>query len=115
MRRNNVCHEFLLFYLGHSMKSRRSQSIRIQGFFNGRNLFNRKLNRFLQRSRNTMTVNVIIYINNTVVKAAKSDKINKDLFVFFPNSTKEGCYQQKLPLQPYSSTLIDMWLHQAVG
>ena len=115
MHRNNVCHEFLLFYLGHSMKSRRSQSIRIQGFFNGRNLFNRKLNRFLQRSRNTMTVNVIIYINNTVVKAAKSDKINKDLFVFFPNSTKEGCYQQKLPLQPYSSTLIDMWLHQAVG
>ena len=115
MLRNNLCHEFLLLYLGHSMKSRRSQSIRIQGFFNGRNLFNRKLNRFLQRSRNTMTVNVIIYINNTVVKAAKSDKINKDLFVFFPNSTKEGCYQQKLPLQPYSSTLIDMWLHQAVG
>ena len=62
-----------------------------------------------------MTVNVIIYINNTVVKAAKSDKLNKDLFVFFPNSTKEGCYQQKLPLQPYSSTLIDMWLYQAVG
>ena len=62
-----------------------------------------------------MTVNVIIYINNTVVKAAKSDKLNKDLFVFFPNSTKEGCYRQKLPLQPYSSTLIDMWLYQAVG
>ena len=64
-----------------------------------RNLFNRKLNRFLQRSRNAMTVNVIIYISNTVVK----------------NSTKEGCYRQKLPLQPYSSTLIDMWLCQAVG
>ena len=25
MDRNNECHEFLLFYLGHSMKSRRSQ------------------------------------------------------------------------------------------
>ena len=99
MHRSNVCHEFLLFYLRHSMKSHRSQSIRIEGFFNGRNLFNRKLNRFLQRSRNAMTVNVIIYISNTVVK----------------NSTKEGCYRQKLPLQPYSSTLIDMWLYQAVG
>ena len=115
MHRNNVCHEFLLFYLGHSVKSRRSQRIRIKGFFNGRNLFNRKLNRFLQWSRNAMTVNVIIYISNTVVKAAKSNKLNKDLFVFFLNSTKEGCYQQKLPLQPYSSTLIDMWLCQAVG
>ena len=115
MHRNNVCHEFLLFYHGHSMKSRRSQSIGIKGFFNERNIFNRKLNSFLQRSRNAMTVNVIIYINNTVVKAAKSDKINKDLFYFFANSTEEGCYQQKLPLQPYSSTLIDMWLFQAVG
>ena len=80
MHRNNVCHEFLLFCPGHSMKSRRSQSIRIKGFFNERNIFNSKLNSFLQRSRNAMTVNVIIYINNTVVKAAKSDKINKDLF-----------------------------------
>ena len=64
MDRNNVCHEFLLFYLGHSMKSRRSPSIRIKGFFNRRNLFNRKLNtyRFLQRSRNAMTVNVNINI-----------------------------------------------------
>ena len=115
MHRNNVCHKFLLFYLGHSLKSRRSQSIRIKGFSSGRNLLNRKLNSFLQRSRNAMTVNVIIYISNTVVKAVKSDKINRDLFVFFPNSTKEGCYQQKLPLQPYSSTLIDMWLYQAVG
>ena len=42
MDRNNECHEFLLFYLGHSMKSR-SQSIRIKGFFNRRNLFNMKL------------------------------------------------------------------------
>ena len=91
MHRNNVCHEFLLSYLGHSMKSRRSQRIRIQGFFNGRKLFNRKLNRILQRSRNAMTVNVIIYISNTVVKAAESNKLNKDLFLFFPNSTKEGC------------------------
>ena len=63
MHRNNVCHEFLLFYLGHSMKSRRSQSIRIKGFFNRRNLFNRKLNRFLQQSRNAMTVNVNINID----------------------------------------------------
>ena len=62
MHRNNVIHEFLLFYLGHSMKSRRSQSIRIKGFFNRRNLFNRKLIRFLQRSRNVMTVNVNIDI-----------------------------------------------------
>ena len=115
MHRSNVCHEFLLFYLRHSMRSHRSQSIRIKGFFNGRNLFNRKLYRFLQRSRNAMTVNVIIYISNTVVNATKSAKINKVLFVFFPNSTKEGCYRQKLPLQPYSSTLIDMWLCQAVG
>ena len=105
MHRNNVCHEFLLFYLGHSMKSRRSQSIRIKGFFN----------RFLQRSRNAMTVNVNINISSKVVKAAKSDKLSKDLFVFFPNSTKEGCHQKKVPLQPYSSTLIDMWLCQAVG
>ena len=73
MHRNNVSHEFLLFYLGHSMKSRRSQSIRIKGFFN----------RFLQRSRNAMTVNVKINISSKVVKAAKSDKLNKDLFVFF--------------------------------
>ena len=97
------------------MKSRRSQSIRIKRFFNGRNLFNGKLNRFLQRSGNAITVNVIIYISNTVVKDGKSDKLKKDLFVFFRNSTKEGCYQQKIPLQPYSSTLIDMWLCQAVG
>ena len=74
MHRNNVCHEFLLFYPGHSMKSRRSQSIRIKGFFNERNLFNRKLNSFLQRSRNAMTVNVIIYINNT----QKKDVTNKN-------------------------------------
>ena len=106
MHRNNLSHEFLLFYLGHSMKSRRSQSIRIKGFFN----------RFLQRSRNAMTVNVNINISSKVVKASKSDKLSKDLFVFFPNSTKEGCYQKKkVPLQPYSSTLIDMWLCQAVG
>ena len=82
MHRNNVCHEFLLSYLGHSMKSRRSRSIRIQCFFNRRTLFNRKLNRFLQRSRNAMTVNVSINISNTVVKAAQSDRLNKDLFVF---------------------------------
>ena len=96
MHRNNLSHEFLLFYLGHSMKSRRSQSIRIKGFFNRRNLFNRKLNtcRFLQRSRNALMVNVNINIINTVVKAAKRDKLNKDLFVLFPNSTKEGCYQK---------------------
>ena len=62
-----------------------------------------------------MTVNVNINISNTVVKAAKSDKLNNGLFVFFPNSTKEGYYQYKVPLQPYSSTLIDMWLCQAVG
>ena len=61
MDRNNECYEFLLFYLGHSMKSR-GQSIRIKGFFNRRNLFNMKLNRFLQRSRNAMTVNVNILI-----------------------------------------------------
>ena len=85
MHRNNVSHEFLLFCLGHSMKSRRSQSIRIKGFFN----------RFLQRSRNAMTVNVNINISSKVVKASKSDKLSKDLFVFFPNSTKEGCYQKK--------------------
>ena len=71
MHRNNVCHGFLLFYLGHSMKSRRSQSIRIKGFFN----------RFLRRSQNAMTVNVNINISSKVVKAAKSDKLNKDLFV----------------------------------
>ena len=59
---HNVSHEFLLLYIGDSMKSRRGQSIRIKGFFNGRNLFNRKLNRFLQRSRNAMTVNVNINI-----------------------------------------------------
>ena len=29
-----------------------------------------------------MTVNVNIDISNTVVKAAKSDRLNKDLFVF---------------------------------
>ena len=63
MHRNNVSHEFLLFYLRHSMKSRRSQSFRIKGFFNRRNLFNRKLNKFLQRSRNAMTVNVNINID----------------------------------------------------
>ena len=40
-----------------------------------------------------MTVDVNINISNTVVKAAKSDKLNKGLFVFFPNSTKDGCYQ----------------------
>ena len=62
-----------------------------------------------------MTVNVNINISSKVVKAAKSDKLSKDLFVIFPNSTKEGCYQKKVPLQPYSSTLIDMWLCQAVG
>ena len=63
-----------------------------------------------------MTVNVNINISSKVVKAAKSDKLNRNLFVFFPNSTKEGCYQKKkVPLQPYSSTLIDMWLCQAVG
>ena len=84
MHRNNLSHEFLLFYLGHSMKSRRSQSIRIKGFFN----------RFLQRSRNAMTVNVNINISSKVVKAAKSDKSNKDLFVFLPNSIKKGRYQK---------------------
>ena len=62
MDRNNERHEFLLFFLGHSMKSR-SQSIRIEGFFNRRNLFNMKWNRFLQRSRNAMTVNVYILIH----------------------------------------------------
>ena len=95
MHRNNLCHELLLFFPGHSMISRGSQSIRIKGFFNRRNLFNRKLIRFLQRSRNALTVNVNINISSKVVKAAKSDKSNKDLFVFFPNSTKEGCYQKK--------------------
>ena len=59
---HNVSHEFLLLYIGHSMKSRLSQSIGIKGFFNRRNLFNRKLIRFLQRSRNVMTVNVNIDI-----------------------------------------------------
>ena len=34
---HNVSHKFLLLYIGHSMKSRRSQSIRIKGFFNRRN------------------------------------------------------------------------------
>ena len=37
MGRNNVCHEFLFFYLGHSMKSRRIQSIK--GFFSRRNQY----------------------------------------------------------------------------
>ena len=60
---HNVSHEFLPLYIGHSMKSRRSQSIGIKGFFNRRNLFNGKLNRFLQRSRNVMTVNVNIDID----------------------------------------------------
>ena len=64
MHRNNVSHEFLLFYLGHSMKSRRSQSIRIKGFFN----------RFLQRSRNAMTANVNINISSKVVKATQDEK-----------------------------------------
>ena len=73
MLRNNVSHEFLLFYLGHSLKSHRSQGIRIKGFFN----------RFLQRSRNATTVNVNINISSKVVKAGKSDKLNKDFFVFF--------------------------------
>ena len=59
---HNVSREFLLLCIGDSMKSRRGQSIRIKSFFNGRNLFNRKLNRFLQRSRNAMTVNVNINI-----------------------------------------------------
>ena len=63
---HNVSHEFLLLYIGDSMKSRRGQSIRIKGFFNGRNLFNRKLNRFLQRSRNAMTVNININIYSAI-------------------------------------------------
>ena len=63
MHRNNVSHEFLLFYLGHSMKSSRSQSIRIKGFLTEENLIQyRKLNRFLQRSRKAMKVNVNINI-----------------------------------------------------
>ena len=87
MHRNNVSHEFLLFCLGHSMKSRRSQSIRIKGFFN----------RFLQRSRNAMTVNVNINISSKVVKAAKSDKsnTNKDLFVFFRIPQKKDVTKKK--------------------
>ena len=105
MHRNNLSHEFLLFYLGHSMKSRRSQSIRIIGFFN----------RFHQRSRNSMTVNVNTNITSKVVKVAKSDKLSKDLFVFFSEFHKRRMLSKIVPLQPYSSTLIDMWLCQAVG
>ena len=85
MHRNNVCHEFLLFYLGHSMKSRRSQSIRIKGFFN----------RFLQRSRNAMTVNVNINISSKVVKASKSDKLSKDLLYFFRIPQKKDVTKKK--------------------
>ena len=44
-----------------------------------------------------MMVNVNINISNTVVKAAKCDKLSKDLSVFFPNSTKEGCSQKNYP------------------
>ena len=52
---HNVSHEFLLLYIGDSMKSRRSQCMR--------NLIQyRKLNRFLQRSRKAMTVNIYLAI-----------------------------------------------------
>ena len=85
MHRNNVSNEFLLFYLGHSMKSRRSQTIRIKGFFN----------RFLQRSRNAMTVNVNInfyYMEKSVLLGTKPLVDSIHHFIRDPSDVFSVCH-----------------------